>query len=72
MTADVPRGRGFDARGGVATSHLLALSPDWQAAFGGELTRLLGRHGHSASEPFTIPYRIDCWIAQRTQMEQTP
>ena len=54
------------------TSHVLALPADSQAAFRGELTGLLVRHGHSASEPFTIPYRIDCWIAQHTQMEQTP
>ena len=72
MTAAVPCGRGFDASAGVSTSHLLAHPPDWQPAFRGELTRLLVRHGHSASEPFTTPYRIDCWIVQRTQMEQTP
>ena len=72
MTAAVPCRLGIDAWPGVATWHLLPLPPDWQAAFRGKLTRLLGRHGHSASEPFTIPYRIDCWIAQRTQMEQTP
>ncbi len=50
-------------------SYVQALPTTRQAAFRAELTELLARHGHAAVQPFAIPYRIDCWIAQRTEKE---
>jgi SAM-dependent methyltransferase len=53
-------------------SYVRALAADRQAAFRSELIGLLARHGHAGDAPFTVPYRIDCWFAQRSRMEQTP
>jgi SAM-dependent methyltransferase len=41
------------------------LDPDAQDRFRLELAALLGRHGHADGRPFTVPYRIDLWIARR-------
>ena len=47
-------------------SYIQALEPAQQEAFRSEVRDLLAQHGHEADEPFTIPYRIDCWIARRS------
>jgi SAM-dependent methyltransferase len=53
-------------------SYVRALAAERQAAFRSELISLLARHGHAGDERFTVPYRIDCWIGQRSRMEYTP
>lgn len=65
-TADLFVGMAFTA------SYVRALPAGRQAAFRDELSSLLARHGNAGDAPFTVPYRIDCWIAQRSKMEQTP
>jgi len=47
-------------------SYIRALEPAAQERFRAEVSDLLARHGHRNGESFTIPYRIDCWIAQRS------
>lgn len=59
-TADAFVGMAFTA------SYVRALPPEQQAAFRADLTDLLVRHGHTGPAPFTVPYRIDCWIARRS------
>ena len=41
------------------------LDPDQQDRFRLDLAALLGRHGHADTTPFSIPYRIDLWVARR-------
>ena len=48
-------------------SYIQALEPAVQDAFRAEVRDLLARYGHAADVPFTIPYRIDCWIARRSR-----
>ena len=43
----------------------VGLSPGRQHRLRDELATLLGRHGIAAGQPFSIPYRIDLWIARR-------
>ncbi len=47
-------------------SYVRALAPEDQARFREEIAGLLERHGFTGAQPFTIPYRIDCWIARRS------
>ena len=47
-------------------SYVRALTAEQQAAFRAELTALLADHGLASEAPFTIPYRIDCWLARRS------
>ena len=47
-------------------SYIQALEPAEQDAFRADVRDLLAQYGHEGDEPFTIPYRIDCWIARRT------
>jgi len=47
-------------------SYVRALTAERQAAFRAGLTALLARHGLAGEAPFTVPYRIDCWIARRS------
>jgi SAM-dependent methyltransferase len=49
----------------LAPAFVRAFSPERQDAFRGEVTELLAHHGFGGEAPFTIPYRIDCWIATR-------
>jgi ubiquinone/menaquinone biosynthesis C-methylase UbiE len=46
-------------------SYVRRLDPPEQERLRGELHSLLNRHG-VANQPFTIPYRIDLWIARRS------
>ena len=43
----------------------VGLSPGRQDRLRDELATLFGRHGIAAGQPFSIPYRIDLWIARR-------
>ena len=58
------------ARGFIGTaftaSYIRALEPGVQDRFRSELLDLLAQHGHVEDEPFTIPYRVDLWIARRS------
>ena len=47
-------------------SYVRALEPDLQEGFRDELTDLQDRHGFTGEQPFTLPYRIDCWTARRS------
>jgi SAM-dependent methyltransferase len=47
-------------------SYIRALEREAQDRFRSEVLDLLAQHGHSQDEPFTIPYRIDVWIARRS------
>lgn len=47
-------------------SYVRALSAQQQAAFRAELVALLADHGLAGEGPFTVPYRIDCWLARRS------
>ncbi|MDH4335301.1 MAG: class I SAM-dependent methyltransferase [Chloroflexota bacterium] len=42
-----------------------ALAPEQQARLRSDLVALLARHGLADAEPFTVPYRIELWIARR-------
>jgi hypothetical protein len=42
-----------------------ALPAEQQERFRMQVGALLGRHGHADTRPFSIPYRIDLWIARR-------
>jgi SAM-dependent methyltransferase len=46
-------------------SYIRALDEATQEGFRTETLDLLARHGHRGDEPFTVPYRIDLWIARR-------
>lgn len=46
-------------------SYVRALAPEQQDRFRLDLAALLGRHGHTETTPFEIPYRIDLWLARR-------
>lgn len=46
-------------------SYIRALPPAEQDRFRMELGGVLGRHGHTDETPFSLPYRIDLWIARR-------
>jgi SAM-dependent methyltransferase len=43
----------------------VGMSPDRQRRFRDELAALLGRHGMAGGASFSVPYRIDLWIARR-------
>jgi len=43
----------------------VGLSPERQDRLRDELAALLGRHRMAGGQPFSIPYRIDLWIARR-------
>ena len=47
-------------------SYIRALDQTAQDRFRAEAIELLARHGHRGDEPFAIPYRIDCWVANRS------
>lgn len=47
-------------------SYIRALDPAAQERFRAEALDLLAKHGHDGDEPFTVPYRIDLWIARRS------
>jgi len=59
-TADAFVGMAFTA------SYIQALEPAVQERFRAETIELLARHGHRGAEPFTVPYRVDLWIARRS------
>ena len=44
----------------------VGLTPERQDQFRADLEDLLLLHGHGGEEPFTVPYRIDLWIARRS------
>jgi SAM-dependent methyltransferase len=44
----------------------VAMSPERQARFRSDLAALLARHSLSDGRPFSVPYRIDLWIARRS------
>jgi SAM-dependent methyltransferase len=60
MTADDFVGMAFTA------SYIRSLPPQEQDRFRLELAALLGRHGLNHGRPFAVPYRIDLWIARRS------
>lgn len=47
-------------------SYIRALEPAAQERFRAEALSLLAQHGHHGDESFTVPYRIDLWIARRS------
>lgn len=47
-------------------SYVRALAPEDQARFRDEIAALQANHGFTGEQPFTLPYRIDCWIARRS------
>ena len=49
-----------------APAFVRAFSSERQDAFRTEVIELLGHHSFDGEAPFTIPYRIDCWIATRS------
>lgn len=59
MTADGFMGLAFTA------SYIRLLPPETQDRFRIELAAILGRYGHNDETPFSVPYRIDLWIARR-------
>jgi SAM-dependent methyltransferase len=48
-------------------SYIRALEPAAQDRFRSEVLDLLAQHGHVGEESFTIPYRVDLWIARRSE-----
>ena len=44
----------------------VGMSAQRQEQFRIELQELLRQHGHDGDQPFTVPYRIDLWIARRS------
>lgn len=54
----------FDGLVFTASYVRAALDPAAQERLRVDLAALHAGHGHGA-EPFTVPYRIDCWIARR-------
>lgn len=50
----------------LAPMWVRAFSPERQDAFRADLIELLADHGYDGEALFTIPYRIDCWIATRS------
>jgi ubiquinone/menaquinone biosynthesis C-methylase UbiE len=49
-----------------APAFVRAFSSERQDAFRTEVIELLAHHGFGGEASFTIPYRIDCWIATRS------
>lgn len=49
-----------------APSFVRAFFSERQDAFRADLIELLAHHGFDGDASFTIPYRIDCWIARRS------
>jgi len=50
----------------LAPGFVRAFSSERQYAFRADLIELLAHHGFDGEASFTIPYRIDCWIARRS------
>jgi SAM-dependent methyltransferase len=48
-----------------APAFVRAFSSERQDAFRAEVIELLARHGFGGEAAFTVPYRIDCWVATR-------
>lgn len=51
----------------LMASYVRAFGTEVHARFRADLTELLARHGHRGDAPFTVPYRIDLWIARRSR-----